>query len=586
MAKNDLRSLRDALYSLPEGLDSAYDGAMERIKAQSSDDLELATKVLYWINCAMRPLTLKEVQIALAVRPGDTYLHEDGFVDEERLLSVCAGIVAIQNESNTIILVHYTAQEYFKEQGDKYFPQAQANITGICLTYLSFDTFGRGPCTSDGELHEKLKEHQFLEYAASYWGDHFSQDHEQTAKHLVIRFLHEGSRVSCCLQIIHKSSIAQPPGEQQLRHQRFKDSQHELLDVHSLWLAAYFNLTDIIELVLKNGTDVSKKTGYGETALHAAACRGNCDAVRLLLMAKADINAVNESRDSPLLIAASNMAVGPVARSGHESVIQLLIEEGADVTAKADDGWTALHLAAQNGHDAAIELLLERGADVAAKDNDGWTALHLAAQNGHETVVQLLLEKETDVTVKDNSGETALHLAALNGNEAMIKLLLETGADVAAKDNDGWTALHYAAQNGHKAVIILLLENGADTAAKDDHRWTALHLAAQNGHEAVVERLIENGVDIDANSGNIQTALHFAARKGHKAVVTLLLEAGADVAVKDNDGWTALHFAAKRGPSVNHMIHHDWSVTSADAVIGVGRRCCAAFLEIPSTDIT
>jgi hypothetical protein len=45
--KNELRSLKDALYSLPDGLDSVYDRVMERITAQGSDDLELAIKVLY-----------------------------------------------------------------------------------------------------------------------------------------------------------------------------------------------------------------------------------------------------------------------------------------------------------------------------------------------------------------------------------------------------------------------------------------------------------------------------------------------------------------------------------------------------------
>jgi hypothetical protein len=134
MTKNDRRSLKDALNSLPEGLDATYDGAMERIKAQSSDDFELARKVLYWINYALRPLAIKEIQIALAVRPSDNTLDEDGISEEERLLSVCAGLVTIQPESQTIILVHHTTQEYFKRQGDRHFPRAQAEIATICLT--------------------------------------------------------------------------------------------------------------------------------------------------------------------------------------------------------------------------------------------------------------------------------------------------------------------------------------------------------------------------------------------------------------------------------------------------------------------
>jgi ankyrin repeat protein len=46
--------------------------------------------------------------------------------------------------------------------------------------------------------------------------------------------------------------------------------------------------------------------------------------------------------------------------------------------------------AAEKGHEAVVRLLLEKGADLNAKTRDGKTALHLAAEEGHETVVQLL----------------------------------------------------------------------------------------------------------------------------------------------------------------------------------------------------
>jgi hypothetical protein len=116
MTKNDVRSLKDALNSLPEGLNATYDEAMERIKSQSSDDCELAMKVLYWIHYALRPLTLVEIQNGLAVRPGDSNIDEEGVSEEERLLSVCAGLITLQSESRTMSMVHFSAQEYFKRK--------------------------------------------------------------------------------------------------------------------------------------------------------------------------------------------------------------------------------------------------------------------------------------------------------------------------------------------------------------------------------------------------------------------------------------------------------------------------------------
>ena len=51
------------------------------------------------------------MQCALAIRPGDLTLDEDGEPDKDLLISVCAGIVVTEKSAETITLVHYTAQE-------------------------------------------------------------------------------------------------------------------------------------------------------------------------------------------------------------------------------------------------------------------------------------------------------------------------------------------------------------------------------------------------------------------------------------------------------------------------------------------
>jgi ankyrin repeat protein len=79
-------------------------------------------------------------------------------------------------------------------------------------------------------------------------------------------------------------------------------------------------------------------------------------------------------------------------------VVLLLLEKGADVAAKMNDGSTALHRVAASKldratgcrHEAVVLLLLEKGVDIAAKDDDRSTALQRAAEGGHEKVVQLL----------------------------------------------------------------------------------------------------------------------------------------------------------------------------------------------------
>ncbi len=223
------------------------------------------------------------------------------------------------------------------------------------------------------------------------------------------------------------------------------------------------------------------------------------------------------------------------------------LENGVFHEESVPPGWTALHTAAESGDETVVQLLLKEGADVAAKDWFQWTALHPAAKNGHEVVVQLLLEKGADVTASDHIGRTALHRAAENGHEAVVRLLLGKGADVAAKDNVGRTALYWAAENGHEAIVRLLHEKGTDVAAKDNIGRIALHRTAEKGQEAAVRLLLEKGVDVTASDVNGRTALHWAAENGHKGVVRLLLQNGADVTAIDSTQRTAEDWAAENG---------------------------------------
>ncbi|KAK6202220.1 hypothetical protein LQW54_008932 [Pestalotiopsis sp. IQ-011] len=136
-----IRSVRTALQRLGRGTNaygSAYDDAMERINGQSENRKELALRVLMWITCAKWQLTIHQLQHALAVQIDEPSLDEDDFVDINDIISVCAGLVTIDEQSNIVRLVHYTTQEYFQRQEiqEKWFPAAQDAIFMVCTTYL------------------------------------------------------------------------------------------------------------------------------------------------------------------------------------------------------------------------------------------------------------------------------------------------------------------------------------------------------------------------------------------------------------------------------------------------------------------
>jgi len=126
---------------------------MERIEGQLADEEKLAKQVLSWITCAKRPLTTSELKHALAVEPEELQLDEENLCRVEDMVLVCAGLVTVDEESNIIRLVHYTTQEYFERTQKRWFPNAETNITIICVTYLAFNKFKSGICKTTRSLN-------------------------------------------------------------------------------------------------------------------------------------------------------------------------------------------------------------------------------------------------------------------------------------------------------------------------------------------------------------------------------------------------------------------------------------------------
>ncbi|PQE24784.1 ankyrin repeat and SAM domain containing 6 protein [Rutstroemia sp. NJR-2017a BVV2] len=169
-------------------------------------------------------------------------------------------------------------------------------------------------------------------------------------------------------------------------------------------------------------------------------------------------------------------------QEGHEAIVKLLLEKGAELETKSTSGQTPLSWAAGNGNEAIVKLLLEKGAELEAKDSFySRTPLLWATGYGHEVVVKLLLEKGAEIETKSTSGRTPLLVAAEYGREAVVKLLLEKGAKLETKDLYGRTPLSLAAGFGHEVVVKLLLEKGAEIETKNTSGRTPLSLAADMG---------------------------------------------------------------------------------------------------------
>lgn len=306
VSKPTCKAVRKALRTLPSTLDQTYEEAMTRIDGQIEDCRDLAYQVLSWLSYANRPLTVDEVRHALAVEITESALDPKNLPDEDILVSVCAGLATIDQPSGIMRLIHYTAQEFMERCRMERFPDAQTHIATTCLTYLNFDSFTT-PCESDQEMSDRLEKMPFLTYAARFWGDHVRQGNEAKIQGLVWVYLRQTSRLACSVQVLNLPTY------------RFADySQRFPRHVSGLWLAAYFGLGGTVKAILSQSNETFEAANTSEgTALHQASRNGHEDVVRLLL----DGGAQLDEGDSNF----GRTALYEAIECGHLGVVKLLL---------------------------------------------------------------------------------------------------------------------------------------------------------------------------------------------------------------------------------------------------------------------
>jgi len=155
----------------------------------------------------------------------------------------------------------------------------------------------------------------------------------------------------------------------------------------------------------------------------------------------------------------TDLSLHELTALGRSADVARLLDAGAALEGRSTDGFTPLQYAAFFGHEAVVRLLVERGADVnAAADNPMKVQpLHSAAAIGSVDICRRLLEAGADANGQQQAGYTALMSAALHGNEALVRLLLEHGADPGVQAEDGRTARDLALEGGHSELAESLL---------------------------------------------------------------------------------------------------------------------------------
>lgn len=299
-----------------------------------------------------------------------------------------------------------------------------------------------------------------------------------------------------------------------------------------------------------------------------AAQGGYADILRLLITHRVELNMPCRANN--------RYPIHQAAQSGHEKVVELLLQNGADPDPVDSSNVTPLWLASQGGSDEIVAMILER--DSADKKIDlevesepaERRPLHQAAQGGHLKTTRLLLAKGAACDPVDSDGVTPLWSAAQNGNADLVRELLEAGAklDVTPYKHNR-QPIHQAAQGGHVEAVRVLLDAGVNPTPEedtfDDSELSPFLLACGSGKEELVTLFLERGVDVHMTF-NGKRALHFAAVEGHVAVGEKLLAKGCDVDAREEDGWPPLMLAAQNGhlAFVDLLIKHNANIDAEE----------------------
>lgn len=222
----------------------------------------------------------------------------------------------------------------------------------------------------------------------------------------------------------------------------------------ALMIASYYGYADLVNALIQNKADVNLKNKRNYTALLYAtdiwARQGigiydsNFNVVELLVMNHADVNAVNNNGWSPLFFAADN---------SNSDVVTFLVDNGANINLVSDEGITPLLIAndiesvkilckttninkANNSgitpliafsmrdiSTEVINILLENGADINVVDKDGETALSYSIENGNFEIALMLLNNNANPNLANKKAAELASIARELGDEEVASIL-------------------------------------------------------------------------------------------------------------------------------------------------------------------
>ncbi|CAK0832846.1 unnamed protein product [Prorocentrum cordatum] len=257
-------------------------------------------------------------------------------------------------------------------------------------------------------------------------------------------------------------------------------------------------------------------------AMYSAALAGKPDALRDLLRSHPDaVDKANNKGFTPVFIA---------AQKGQVEALKVLVEAKANLDKARNIDATPVSIAAHKGHVEALKVLVEAKANLDKAMNDGATPVFMAALQGHVEALKVLVEAKANLDKAMNDGATPVFMAAQKGQVETLKVLVEAKANLDKARNDGATPVFMAAQQGQVEALKVLVEAKANLDKARNEGATPVFMAAKNGHVEALKVLVEAKANLDKANNNGATPVFIAEQKGQVETLKVLVEAKANVA--------------------------------------------------------
>ncbi|KXH46951.1 hypothetical protein CSIM01_13012 [Colletotrichum simmondsii] len=566
------KELKKALKVFGETIEKAniysavYDEAMNRIRSQPSEHVELALNVLSWTTGAKRPLAVKELQHALAVEEGETDIDQDNIIPVETMISVCAGLVTVSERSGGVIrLVHQTTQEYFERKRHQFFPEIDSQIAMACTNYLSIKDVYKLPgdydsyeydsdSDSDSEFEfdferrhlqgRRYNSAPFFDYATLYWGEHTRESPIVPTE--VVGFLRNQDARNRSVSVLR-----------QLRRMLFQPST-------SAQVAAYFGILQLFTNHTFSEGDMYSADESGNTALWWATFGNQLDVVKFYL----DGGAV-EHRRLKWHLPRTGASQDKISIQSLRSCMRLAIEIKHAAVLEAFIGFAAerrLNGDPEQDKESCVFSQPISQNDVNWLNEDYFNYLSVVSPSaiGIQPIPLNVMLDELLILLSRGESFDPSEISLLDqGLAETLRLLLKLGANLDMSNNMA-KVLCAPALLGLQSTFKFLMIQGTCVSTRGAGEEILTSVAGMTGEGSALSALINRAViterqDLNKQERNIQFPPSIDVEESVTSALKLLVEMGADIGARDHEGKTPTYWAivSRSIPALHFLLEYN-----------------------------